>query len=69
MAEQIESAGNLAYFAWREAQERQLAAGAIDRAARCIHLTMAERYAALAREETAAGITSHHRQAAAFGAL
>jgi hypothetical protein len=40
--------GNPDYFVLRESQERKLADQAGDRAARCAHLTMAERYAALA---------------------
>jgi hypothetical protein len=50
MAEHVRPPGNNAYFARRETQERSLAAQAVDRAVRCAHLSMAERYAALARE-------------------
>lgn len=42
--------GNTDYFTRRETQERSLAAQAVDRAVRCAHLSMAERYAVLARE-------------------
>lgn len=51
MAEPVRPPGNAGYFTRRETQERSLAASAIDRAVRCAHLRMAERYAALAREE------------------
>jgi len=44
--------GNQDYFRRRESQERWLAAHAGDRAARCVHLRMAERYASLIREES-----------------
>lgn len=51
MAEPVRPPGNTGYFSRRESQERSLAARAIDRAVRYAHLGMAERYAALAREE------------------
>lgn len=50
MAEYVRPPGSNAYFTRRETQERNLAAQAVDRAVRCAHLSMAERYAALARE-------------------
>ena len=52
MTESVRPPGSHAYFTRRESQERSLAEGAIDRAVRCAHLRMAERYAVLAREET-----------------
>ncbi|MGN6270384.1 MAG: hypothetical protein ACTHM0_10895 [Sphingomonas sp.] len=51
MTESVRPPGSRAYFTRRESQERSLADRAIDRAVRCAHLRMAERYAALAREE------------------
>jgi hypothetical protein len=51
MAEPVRPPGSNAYFTRRESQERTLAEGALDRAVRCAHLRMAERYAVLAREE------------------
>lgn len=51
MAETAMPPGRDAYFTRRESQERALAARANDRAVRCAHLHMAQRYAALAREE------------------
>ena len=50
MAEFVRPPGN-GYFTRRESQERRLADRAIDRAVRCAHLSMAEHYAVLAREE------------------
>lgn len=50
MVEPVRPPGN-GYFTRRESQERRLADRAIDRAVRCAHLNMAERYAVLAREE------------------
>lgn len=44
-------AGSSDYFSRRESQERTLAARAVDRAVRCAHLAMADRYAALRRDE------------------
>jgi hypothetical protein len=51
MTESIRPPGN-GYFTRRESQERRLADRAVDRAVRCAHLSMAEHYAVLAREET-----------------
>lgn len=50
MAEHSRLPGNNDYFTHRETQERSMAAQAIDRAVKFAHLSMAERYAALARE-------------------
>jgi len=50
MADKVGPPGNREYFTRRESQERSLAARAADRAVRCVHLHMADRYAALARE-------------------
>jgi len=50
MAEHVRPPGNTAYFERRETQERGMAERAVDRAVRCAHLSMAERYAVLARE-------------------
>ena len=44
--------GRTDYFMRRESQERMLAARASDCAARHAHLTMADHYSSLAREET-----------------
>jgi len=44
--------GRSDYLARRESQERMLADRSADRAVRCAHLAMANRYAALIREET-----------------
>ena len=43
--------GSSDYFTRRESQERTLAALAVDRAVKCAHLAMADRYAALSRDE------------------
>ena len=51
VSEAVKPPGSNAYFTRRESQERRMADRAIDRAVRCAHLSMAERYAALAREE------------------
>jgi hypothetical protein len=51
MTESVSPPGN-GYFTRRESQERRLADRAVDRAVRCAHLSMAEHYAVLAREET-----------------
>jgi hypothetical protein len=51
MTKAVKPPGSRAYFTHRESQERSMAEGAIDRAVRCAHLRMAERYAVLAREE------------------
>ena len=51
MIEAIKPPGNRDYFTRRESQERRLAAGAGDCAVRSVHLRMAERYAALVRDD------------------
>ena len=51
MTEAVKPPGSRAYFTRRESQERRMADRAIDRAVRCAHLSMAERYAVLARED------------------
>lgn len=51
MTEAVKPSGSIAYFTRRESQERSMAARAVDRAVRCAHLNMAERYARLARED------------------
>jgi hypothetical protein len=50
MTEFVRPPGN-GYYTRRESQERRLADRAVDRAVRCAHLSLAEHYAVLAREE------------------
>lgn len=50
--------GNRDYFSLRESQERRLAAGAGDCAVRSVHLRMADRYAALVREEMVLAVSA-----------
>jgi hypothetical protein len=51
MTEAVKPPGSTGYFTRRESQERSMADRAVDRAVRCAHLSMAERYAVLARED------------------
>lgn len=53
MTDTIKPPGSVDYFSRREAQERRLAEQARDCSARRAHLAMADRYAALAKEQTA----------------